>query len=173
MRRTLTAALVVLLGLVFRVGAAEDAPQRHTEKAGGYSFVPPKGWKMMEFGGLKHKIAVGPAANGFAPNIVFVDEAFKGNLIDYVAGSKDGLKKAFKKFKEISETSLKTKDGAACVRFVIERDENGKQLRQSFYFFDLSPGRKLVVTCTALTDGGEKLDPAFEESMKTFRLEKT
>src|SRR5262249_42430659 len=44
-----------------------------------------------------------------------------------------------------------------------------KLLRQNFYFFDKGK-TKFVVTCTALAEGGEKLDPVFEGSRKTFRF---
>jgi len=32
-------------------------------------------------------------------------------------------------------------------------------------------GTKFTITCTALAEGGEKLDPIFETCMKTFRFD--
>lgn len=172
MRHILPVALFVLLVQAAGACLAEAKPARHVEKAGGFSFVPPKDWAIKEFPGLKYKIAVGPAANGFAPNINAVDESFNGSLKEYVAASKQGLKGALKNFKEVSETEVKTDGSAPCIRLVAEDEQNGKKLRQSFYCFELAKGKMRVVTCSALAEGGEKLDSVFESAMKTLRAEK-
>jgi hypothetical protein len=174
MRLTLLASLSVVLGLAGGLGAADEKAARHVEKAGGFSFVPPKDWTMRDVGiaSIKYKAAIGPAANGFAPNIVFVDEAYKGTLADYMAANKKSLAKVFKNYKELGEKNLKTEGGADMIMLVIQREDNGKMLRQTFYFVDLSPEKKMVATCSALTDGGDKLDGLFETSLKSFRVEK-
>ena len=51
----------------------------------------------------------------------------------------------------------------------IENKQAGQSLRQTFCFFGNST-RKYVVTCTALSKGGESLDGLFAQSMKTFRV---
>jgi len=171
MRLTLLTTLSVVLGLAGGLGAA-DEKTRHVEKAGGFSFVPPKDWTLREIPGLKFKAAVGPAANGFAPNIVFVDEAYKGTLADYMAANKKTLAKVFKNYKELGEKNLKTDSGADMIALVIQREDNDKMVRQTFYFLDLNAEKKIVATCTALTDGGDKLDGLFETSLKSYRVEK-
>jgi hypothetical protein len=45
-------------------------------------------------------------------------------------------------------------------------------LRQTQFFFELSEGRKLVVTCSVLAKGGEVFDKVFDESLKTLVLGK-
>jgi hypothetical protein len=172
MRLTLSVSLLVLFGCAAGLGAADAKPARHVEKEGGFSFVPPKDWELRDFKGLKYKIVVGPAANAFAPNINFVDEASKDTLKDYVAAQKKALKAFFKEFKEISEGEFKTADGTAAVRIVIENKQGENLLRQSFYLFDMPKGKKLVVTCSALARGGDKLDPVFKACLKSFKLEK-
>jgi hypothetical protein len=167
-----TLSLCLLIAYACGLAAGDEQPARHLEKTGGFSFVPPKDWTVKEFPGLKFKVAVGPAADGFAPNINFVDEAFAGKLGEYVTGNKKTLQALFKNYKELEEKEIKTANGEMCIRLVTQSEHNGKALRQSFYFFDVAPGRKLVATCTALADGGDKLDAVFEASLKTFRLEK-
>src|SRR5882672_3527451 len=111
MRPSFIVTCFALLGLAAGTSVGNEKPARHVEKVGGYSFVPPKDWTIKEFPGLKYKVAVGPAANGFAPNINFADEAFKGSLSDYVGANKKTLDTVLKNFKEVSQTELKTEDG--------------------------------------------------------------
>jgi len=172
MRTILIATMCVLLGQATCLGAADEKAARHVEKAGGYSFVPPKDWTMREIPGMKFKAAVGPAADGFASNIVFVEEANKGTLADYTAANKKAMAQVFKNYKELGEKNLKTDSGADMIMLVIQREEKGKTLRQTFYFLDLSAEKKIVATCTALADGGDKLDGLFETSLKSYRVEK-
>jgi hypothetical protein len=162
-----------LLGSVVSLTAADKKTERHVEKAGGFSFVPPDDFMLKELPGMKYKAAIGPPAGGFAPNIVFVDEAHKGTLAEYVEANKKGLQTAFKNYKVVLEKNLKTDGGAECTMLRIQRDENGKALRQTFYFLEASPERKIVATASTLAGAaGEKWEPILEASVKTFRLEK-
>jgi hypothetical protein len=171
-RATILVAVYLVLGSALGLSAADKKADRHVEKAGGFSFVPPEDFLLKELPGMKYKAAIGPAAGGFAPNIVFVDEAHKGTLAEYVEANKKGLKMTFKNYKEISEKNLKTDAGAECAMLRIQRDEKGKALRQTFYFFELSPERKMVATASTAVGAGEKWEPILEASVKTFRLEK-
>jgi hypothetical protein len=175
MKRALgVAPLVLLTSLAAGWGGqgpkAEDG-LRHEETAGGFSFVPPKGWTIREFPGLKFKIAAGPAAAGFAPNINVVDESFGGSLAEYVKLNLDTLPKVFQKSRVVNQGAFKTNAGLEGARAITENEQNGKLLRQTFYFFPRGD-RQFVVTCSVLAEGGEKLDAVFEASMKTFRFDK-
>jgi hypothetical protein len=78
----------------------------------------------------------------------------------------------------VAQKKLKTDAGAEFVVLVTKffpatylgDTDDRVQLRITHYFFELSPGRVLVATCSAVWDS--KLDPVFEASLKTFRLEK-
>ena len=148
----------------------QDA-RRHVEKTGGFSFVPPEDWKVRDFPGLKYKIVVGPIGAGFASNINVVDETIKGTLDDYVKGNIAVLQSAFKKFRLVKQDDFKTSAGLQGARLIAESEQNDMLLRQTFYFFGTAD-TKYVITCSTLAEGGEKLDPVFEKSMKTFRFEK-
>jgi hypothetical protein len=175
MKRFVRAASCVLLALLVAGSVARgwadqpDEKKRHTETGGGFSFIPPDGWTVKEFPGLKFKIAVGPAAAEFAPNINVVDEADDGKLDDYVKRNVAALQKVFKKGRLVKQEQFKTAAGLESARVIFEHEQQGKLLRQTFYFFDKGK-TKFVVTCTALAEGGEKLDPVFEASLKTFRI---
>jgi hypothetical protein len=154
-------------------GSAEQGEEarRHTETTGGFSFVPPSGWDTRAFPGLKFKIAVGPAAGGFAPNINVVDESAGVSLEAYVKGNLATMPQLLKQFRLVKQDSFKTAAGMAGMRVITENQQEDKLLRQTFYFFSKGD-TKFVVTCSALAEGGERLDPVFEASMKTFRFDK-
>jgi hypothetical protein len=144
--------------------------RRHTEAAGGFSFVPPEGWAIRPFPGAKFKTAVGPAAAGFAPNINVVDESFSGSLDAYVKGNLDSMQRVFKQFRLLKQEEFKTSQGLQAARVIAENELNGRVLRNTYYFFP-NGDTKFVVTCTALAEGGDKFDPVFEGSMHTFRFD--
>ena len=173
MQEGLWAVLFIVLTAGCGVSMAEDAPsaRRNVEEAGGFSFVPPEGWQTRLFPGLKYKIVFGTPANGFAPNINVVDEQFKGTLDAYVDASAATIQRVLKNAHVVKRDAFKTDDGTAGVRQVVEDEQQGKKLRQVFFFFGRDD-TKFVATCSTLADGGEKLDGAFETSMKSFRFEK-
>ena len=71
--------------------------------------------------GLKYKWAVGPAAQGFAPNINVVDEPFAGTLDDYVAGNIKTLSALVKYYRQIDKGPFATTKGLEGVKLVTEK----------------------------------------------------
>ena len=161
-------AVVLTVSLVC-VGCGGRAPRQHYEKAGAFSYDPPSGWQVIEFPGLKYRISHGPRENEFAPNINVIDEAFSGTLAAYVDANLQNMEKLFVNMKVLSREDFKTQDNESAVKILTENEQQGRMLRQTFFFIG-SGNRKYVVTCTALADGGDKFDTAFAESVKTFRM---
>ena len=124
---------------------------------------------MRSLPGLKYKAAVGPAAQGFAPNINVVDEPFAGTLDDYVAGNIKTLSALVKDYRQIDKAPFVTTKGLEGVKLVTENRQKGAALRQTFYFF-ANGGTKFVVTGSCLAPDGEKLDKVFDTSLRTFRF---
>ena len=170
------ATMVRLVAMVFPLvasGAWAAQPQegrRHTEKAGGFSFVVPEGWTVRDFPGLKYKIVVGPARDGFAANMNVVDEAFRGSIDDYLKATLASMKQVFKDVQIEENGPFETKSGSKGGRIVAKTHQGERFLRQTFYCFG-DGATMYVVTCSALAEGGKELDPLFERAMKTFRLE--
>lgn len=150
--------------------ARAEERRRHTEAAGGFSFIPPEGWQVRDFPGRKFKIVVGPAAAGFAANINIVDESFDGSLEDYVKANLNALPKAFKKYRLLKQESFVTAVGLPGARAIVEDEQNNRLLRQAFYFFS-KKNTKFTITCSALAEEGDEFAPVFEASMKTFRFD--
>lgn len=171
--------LLAICGLT--LGASADAQEsdrktpatdenRHVEKDGGFSFVPPEGWTVREFPGQKYQIVFGPAENQFAANINVVEEPYRGTVDNYLKATKELLPKAIKKYQLIKQEPFQTAAGIKTQRLIIEGEQQGHLLRQTFYLFP-SPTKMFVVTCSTVSAGGEKLDGTFESSMKSFRFE--
>ena len=112
--------------------------------------VPPNGWNVTEFPGLKFKISRGAPVKGFAPNIVVADEAYNKSLDDYAKDSIATLQKLFHGLNIISQTDFTTSDGARVIKLLTERDDDiaRKRLRQVFYLYDAG-NKKLAATCSS------------------------
>ena len=161
-------AVILVLSLI-SIGYAKKPPRQHYEESGGFSYDPPSGWQIVEFPGLKYRISHGPVENGFAPNINVVDEEFSGTLAAYIDGNLKNMEKILIKFKVLSRVNLRTHDNEAAVKIITENEQQGRMLRQTFFFIG-SENRKYVVTCSTIADGGNKFDTIFLESLKTFRI---
>ena len=155
---------------LFAYAAYAEVGDRHIEQAGGFSLQAPKGWQFREFPGMKYQIAFGPAKNQFSPNINVVDEAYQGPLKSYVDANVKTLEKMFVQFKLIKRGPFVTTSGLKGERVITTSLQQKSLLRQTFYFMPGVNGKQLVVTCSALAQGGESLDSLFEESLKTFEI---
>jgi len=153
---------------VLALSAAAAEPARHNEAAGGFSYVAPEGWTIKEFPGLKFKMVAGPAADGFAPQVIFADESHQGTLDAFATASKEMLAKAFENFKLLKEEKLQSGKNNV-VKLVAECTQQGKSVRQTFYLCE-NGADKLVVTCTALAADAVKHEPAFDALFKTLQL---
>jgi hypothetical protein len=107
----------------------------------------------------------------FAANINVIGESYAGSLDAYVKANVNSLKQAIKGLKIVKQDDLKTADGLAVKRVIAEDQQNGKELRQVFYFFGQG-ANKFVATCSTAREAGTTRDADFEKAMKTFRFEK-
>jgi hypothetical protein len=169
MKNTKSIALAVSL-VVVGIAIAQEG-RRHTETAGGFSYEPPENWQLRDFGKVKYKVAVGPINDQFAANINIGEEAFKGEHGDYVKATKMNLVKVFKKYKLVSEAEFKTSSGMKGTRLIVENEQNGKLLRQTFYLLG-APEKMFIITGSVAASQGDKLDTTFDKMAKSFRIEK-
>lgn len=169
---TLHLGALFLLSLFLVVGANAQQIDRQDFGSGGmFSYVPPSGWKVSEFPGLKFKISRGDPVKGFAPNIVVADEAYNKSLDDYARDNIVNLQKLFHGLKILDQADFKTSDGTRVIKVLTERDDDmvKKRLRQVFYFYDAG-NKKLVATCSGLAEEGPGSDMVCDASMKTFSV---
>lgn len=169
-------ALHLSLILLLSMALAFDANAQQTERpdfggGGIFSYVPPNGWKVLEFPGLKFKISRGEPVKGFAPNIVVADEAYNKSLDDYAKDNIATLQKIFHGLTIISQTDFTTSDGTRVIKLLTERDDDisKKRVRQVFYLYDAG-NKKLVATCSSLAEEAPASDMVCDASMKTFNV---
>jgi hypothetical protein len=165
------AATLFLLLIIATAGCGKsDDPNRHYEKEGGFSYVPPEGWEMSEYPGMKYKIFRGPMENQFAPNINVIDEKLDGSLKTYVDANIEAMRDFVEGFNLVEREEIVTNEGARSIKLTVDGEHYQRQLRQYFCFFDAGE-RKYIVTCSALAENAEKYEPLFDKSVKTFRIE--
>src|SRR5262245_10093979 len=146
-------ALVVLLSLHALPGCSRNTGNKE------FSLDPPAGWSKQEVPGLKYPVWAGPAADGFAPNINVVDEAFSGSLEEYTEGNLRTVARVFEGFRLLGKEPFETNSGLKGMRATVENVQQGRRLRQTFYFFG-DGSKYYVVTCSQLASG-ENLDEVF------------
>ncbi len=166
--------ILAVLGLLATALTCRAGGGPQTVVAPGlFSYQAPSGWTVQDSPASRFKVAVGPAALGFAPNINVVIENATVPLNDYVAGSMRGLKASsiLTGVTLIEQGPFRTAGGIDGQRVVVT-DTLGKiNMRQTFYFFDGGSNAKLVVTASCLASDGATKAPLFDAAVKTFTLE--
>jgi hypothetical protein len=148
-----------------------EAAARYYEPEGGFSYVPPAGWALVDgSSSLAYNVVRGPLQDGFQPNLNVVDEPFGGSLEEYVAASLENMRGFFNGFRLVSQDVFQPEEGPAGASLVVENVQSGRALRQIFFFFDAG-ARKVVVTGTQLAGVGNAWDATFEGVARSFRFE--
>jgi hypothetical protein len=171
MTLSLGALFLLSMLLVFNVNA-QQVERQDFGSGGVFSYVPPSGWKVQDFPGLKFKISRGEAVKGFAPNIVVVDEAYNKSLGEYVKDNIVNMRKAFPGLKVLSQSDFRTSDGTNVIKLLTERDDDvsRKGVRQVYYFYNAGD-KKLVAACTSLAEEAPAAsDMVCDAAMKTFNV---
>jgi hypothetical protein len=170
-QKTKSVTFCILLFIIN--GCSQRGRQAYTAPDGEFSYVPPERWVLRDFPGDKYKVAVGQPSDGF-PQISVVDEYAPVTLDDYVAGSIRTLQQMFEEMgseplRILSQGEFTTDFNERGIKVITESEMKGTKLRQTFYTFDGKDGKKFVVTCSVLAEGGESYDKLFDTTMKTFK----
>jgi len=164
--------LVILFNLLSCVTNAykEDnsVSPRFFEENGGFSFIPPKGWRVTEVSGLEYKIFFEQGKKDEEPNIGFATvnsneplDEFITLLIEYF---NNALGENFKLLQRDNFITLKNLEGE---RIIINIFLNGQYLRQYYYYFK-EKDKIIQVICSVLEKNANTYDETFNKSMKTF-----
>lgn len=150
---------------------SELLASRYAFEDGGFSIQPPKDWEAKDIG-AKYLAFVDQSKTDFAPNINFVVEEYSGSLEDYTQANIKTLESIFKVMKIVSQSDFTTLGGLEGQKLVVNDEQAGTKLQQTFYLFELSKTKKIVVTCTNLEANAADTSALFEESASTFKVAK-
>ena len=164
-----------VLSLVFGLLLAAIALPLHADQGatitepGIFVYQAPPDWEVKESPMSKYKVAMGPAKNGFAPNINVVTESYDGTLENYVEINKTAIKNSamFSNVTFVSQAAFEGANGVKGIRLVTTDTLSKMNLQQIFYFFTGSKS-KIVVTASSSADTGDQYAPIFDASLKTF-----
>lgn len=147
------------------------AQGRLSEPAGGFSYLPPAGWHIRTFPGLKYQVCYTTPAGGFAPNINTVDEVAPLPLGPYVQLSVSQMKRAYTSLHVLGQKPFVTASGVHGIRMATDGVVGGRHMHQVFYVFPGTSSRKYVLTASSLASDHGKYDAATDAAMKTFKLQ--
>ncbi|MDW8351722.1 MAG: hypothetical protein RML99_07405 [Anaerolineae bacterium] len=141
---------------------------RVVEEAGGFSYVPPTGWRVEATNLSEFKVLFGRSdGSGFTPNVNFNVSQSDAALDEFKALAIQELEAGISGFALLSESTLVTERGNDVVKLVCNSTLQRRSLRQIFYLVDFGP-RKLVVTYTRLRNSQQQNDAAVEAMIKTI-----
>ena len=170
MSRFIASAVLAACLMVPALAAPSAAPATLVDESGGFSYVPPPGWHVRSFPGMKYKISYGKPTDRFAPNINVVDETAALPLADYARFSQKQMQRLFPGFHLLSVSPFVTTRGLRGFRMRAEASPTGRKLRQTSYLFAGHGDRKVIVTASWLAVDGSKYDGAVDAAIKTFTL---
>jgi hypothetical protein len=148
---------------------------RWVEKEGGFSWLPPPGWRLRLQAESYYKGALRPPERGVTPTVSVADCPGSEPLKQFVARFYGGLMKGDQTLRPLFQKELATDSALAGLKSVYERlDPKSREKRYyTDYFFEVSPGRKIRMQCVCAAEEGKQLDSVFDACAKTFRLERT
>lgn len=143
---------------------------RHFEKDGNFSYIPPDGWTLSKIRGFDYMLLLGPANEKFTSNVHFQFEKYPESLEDYVSFSLDRLKNARKILKFLSKIPINTLSGLKGYKVIVSNDMNGIPLQQTIYFLD-DGNRKFGITYSRLSNEGKEFDSIIDLTIYSFQTD--
>ena len=172
MKNAITSATLMLLFAAASFG--QGTCTRHSEAAGGFSFCPPTGWTARDSQSGPYKSFFTPADSSVKANFNVKDEKTTVSHEVYMSAALQILlagndARGAEARKVIGWTKFRTDSNLTGSRMVYETIYQGMLIRTIQIILDL-PGRKLLITGTALVTNKETTDPIFDAIGKTVAL---
>jgi hypothetical protein len=144
------------------------------EAAGKFSYCPPEGWAAKDPPTGTYKLFSTLPAATTRGNLNFKDEATTFSNVEYMAAAlklmlADNPGKGAEATKLVGWTDFVTTSNLRGSRLVYETLRQGTPIRTIQYVLDL-PGKKLILTGTALEASKDTTDKIFDTVAKTVKL---
>lgn len=169
-------AISLFVSMFALTSLAQETCTRLTETAAGFSYCAPAGWTISDSEGNKFKVALGPRATVFTPNINVQTNTSNAPLGEYTDTSIKAILGAVEKLGATSialvgrgEFVTDSKQKGSRVEFRTEF--KGLWISSFQYLFDTASG-KLIITGTALESEKAANEKLFDAAMKTLKTGK-
>lgn len=163
--------LMLVLTLTLPVSRVWAQGTRLSEPAGGFSYLPPVGWRIKTVPGMKYKVCDTVSAGGFAPNLMASDDTDPLPLVTYVHASLAKMQQAHADLHVLSLAPFVTSSGIRGMRLAVVVTRTNRRLYQVFYVFPTPGSRKILTVAAWLASDGNKYAAAVDSAMKTFKLQ--
>jgi hypothetical protein len=143
----------------------------YKESNASFTMSMPSGWQTID-ANQKYLMIIGPAENGFSPNIGFADEAYIGSLSDYIDNLVSVLKQFYTGLVVINRGNFSTNSGLQGAYVIIQGRMGQISVRQKIYVFPGLKTDEIITIAGSAPSGNERFDSIFDECVKTFRWTK-
>jgi len=148
--------------------SSQNLGELYTESNGGFSISMPRDWQAID-ANQKYLMIIGPTENGLTPNITFADDVFLGSYSEYIDAVLIVLERIYADLIIINRGNFSTNSGLYGEAVTLSGRINEVRVRQKLFIFPGRENRIILITGSAPLINGERFDPIFDESVKTFR----
>jgi hypothetical protein len=133
-----------------------------------FTMSMPRGWQTADLGHV-YPVIVGPAEGGFTPSIVFGNDAYSGEISDYLDAAILMLQEDLPGFRLINRADFTTTSGLRGGSITYQISMNGISMRQKTYVLSNKGGTEtMLITCTSPLTNAGNYERIFDECVKTF-----
>ncbi|MCL2444092.1 MAG: hypothetical protein FWD13_11615 [Treponema sp.] len=167
MKKTMILCCILTVIFVLNI-SAQQLGDIYTERSAGFTMAMPAGWQTQNFN-QKYLSIVGPQDRGLTPNIGFADEDYSGPTSGYIDAALGLFPVIFSDFTLLNRSTFTTDSGIVGETITYRCTMGSIQVRQKMYVFPNRRGTSvMIISCTAPSVNGERYDPIFDASVKTF-----
>ena len=144
---------------------SSEAPviKNRVKIGGGYSFEIAENWDVETRGSLQYKLMFTKKRNGYEPSCALDEFKDWGSFKNFVTEVQAVIRKRFKKYKKNSQSTFYAKHLKGIKMGEQLVDMSGTNVRRFLYYFKISKGKKIVITCIVAEETGAVLNNAFDE----------
>jgi hypothetical protein len=152
------------------------ASERHHEKAGGFSYHPPKGWVLHRFPSSYFQTVLAPSrrlgdGNVDVPSLHFSFNTIPISLDRYADTMVQIAPRSYPQYKNLARSELKTNKGQPVIKVVGTTVQQGRNLYLAHYMLAVGAKKKLDAKGKIHARDWEKWEPVLDEAIKTLEFQ--